>query len=58
MPDIQEQVEDFKKYHMLKSDEMAFLDILRQVVEECCDCTVMANEEDAIREHFRWLEGE
>ncbi len=36
MSEIQEQVEDFKKYHLLESDKGAFDDILRSFLEECC----------------------
>lgn len=63
MPEIQEQVEDFKKYHLLESDKVAFDDLLRLVVKECLQREDTALKSTHITEHitkkrrkFAWLE--
>ncbi len=64
MPSIQEQVEQFRqKFQPSPLTDMCEFDtfakqyyaLLRKIVEECCDCTTMAYEEDAIRDRFAGL---
>lgn len=55
MSEIQKQVEQFLNNTGDEAYRKAVYTLLRSVVEECCDCTTMAYEEDAIRNHFAWL---
>ncbi len=64
MPEIQEQIEQFRQkfqpspltdMHGFDTFAKQYYALLLSFVEECCDCTTMAYEEDAIRSHFPYL---